>query len=722
MSKTLPMLATVEEVQALAERAFSVMDATPGLFEDDGPPAEQQRNHLAWLAAKEAIRFCASVAAQLGDARLVPLLARMFDEVSHWNTEADSDDHLIASCLTSVLKASAPAASVVEDLVYHESPTMRAAVARGLEPRDAKTIELLQGLSVDAVPEVRKPAREALAKNGEVPWWLGKFDSDPVERMLPEEAARHKKTLEKLSALLDLPRYQIFGKDAELAKLAGSLPDPLAVEAARIALSPGGSFHQDLGETGAMMISRPGGVEAFFEVCEAWSLLPHFYVHEPQLRIFTGAPREARLRACLALARWAAARPPEERSERDSPAAIAARFAGSGFPPDADPSPIIDLIVNEPEGPEHALDWVLDGLDDVVRVKGLDVTPIADRLLQARLDGFPGRWKRLHLGEELLDQLPPDMLRRAAEEAVRRDHPDTIRWGIEKLLLHLHDPERDPEPIEMARRFWEDPRTREGLLLRWDTAKTAISFLRAALRRGELDAGEAATTVRLVQEIWKEPAEETEDESEDEESEDQESEGDEDDSDEDDSDEDDGDESEEEEGEDEDASEEDDSESEDEEEESDEEEEKLTDLERYAAFLGPPELHGPVTEEEWAALRRARATWEPDKRVDWLTLLQALPKGPWVPEDWAFIERAVAATEGEDGEALQYFIATALHARPVPEALPLLERLIASEDPEDRGSIRRMLHEVKKALGMAEEDEGAGTRPAAREWMDDDEG
>ncbi|MFT3773461.1 MAG: AAA family ATPase [Minicystis sp.] len=679
MAKTLPNLATAAEIRALAARAMEVLEAYPGGDDDDrDSPLDddgEQRENAAFEAAREALRFCAAAAAQLGDAGLLPLLVDIVAELGNWDDHAYGYRVTALRGVTTLLRAGAPVDGVVEALAEHEEPQVRAAVALGLAPAGARASAILAKLALDPNVSVRRPAKAALAATGEVSWWTGKFESDPIARLTPEEALRHKETLEALSALLDQSPYMVENRDEKLAGLVGALPDPLAVEAARLVLAAEDSRLAKLTKLGAMMIARPGGIDAFLRVCEAWGKGRYFHASEDVVRMIADTSPEIRLDACLTLARYAATAPEQERTKQGGPVHIAAQIAGGAFPPGADLTPLLDLILAAPALPERTLDWSVTGLRAAFVNPAADPTPIAARLVEAQLAGFPGRWDALHTAAlELLRRLPRETLRAAAEEAVRRDDDQTVAWGLARLLSDAHDPEVDPDPLTMVRRFWEEPRLRQVMMSWWEMQHATISLVRDELRRGVLPFTDAARTVDLIDALWggrgsgmaglfpRTP---------------------------------------------------------------EEVEKGQNDLRaRYAAFLGPPELQGPVTDDEWAALRRARAALGPLGELDFRKLsraLMTLPSGPWHPDDRALLDRAVAVCEA--GDPLGYPIAMAICAKPDADLLPLFQRLVRLE-PDQRDTFKQGYFAVREALGLPPPVKGesaAGGASAPREWMDEPE-
>jgi hypothetical protein len=686
MGNELPNVATAEEIRVIATRALEILDLYGERDDVDelDDDAAAPRRHVAYRAAKEGLRFAAAAAGQLGDPGLVPILVRALREIEPWDGHAADDPGAIAEGLTALLAACSAVPPEIEELVEDPAPAVRAIVAQGIRPTSAKGTSLLEKLALDPVAEVRQAAKEALSAVREVPWWQGKFDADPAARLTPEEAVAHKETLVALSVLLDQPRILLRKADDALAALLDKLPDPLAVEAARILLSGGDRYDTRLPAVGAVMASRPGGEEALVALCQVWAKGRDGRGDE-YAQLILGVAPERREALCVALARWAASQPQRARRKMDSAPALAAGIAGKAFPPSGDLRPILELLLasDEEEGITRDLDWVVVGLNDAFEVPGVDPAPIADELIAARLAGHTGQWRALRSKcDDLLLRLPPAQLRAAAEATIHADGPHaevTQAWGLERLLVEAHDPSRDPEPIEQARRFLGDPRLRKAMLSGWEVKFTAVVPLREALRAGELDFVEAAFAVAVIHDLWggrvsgsipKSPklaAQAAQFGFRDHET-----------------------------------------------------DQRAARVARFAAFFGPEALRGPVTEDEWAALRRARAlhtTWD---HKAFSTALTALPRGPWHPEDRALLDRAMAARAG--GLEIEYAIATALAAKPQADDLRLFHELARLSDPDSRSLLRSCYVVAREIVGpLGPEHPAAEEEAAAREWMDEEE-
>ena len=105
MTAKLPIVATAEEIRAIAERAFEVLENSPSGFDDeeDDSSIEEEAAYVraapAFRAAREALRFVAAVAASLGDEALVPLVARALLVQDQWDSDGLSDTQEIGNSL-----------------------------------------------------------------------------------------------------------------------------------------------------------------------------------------------------------------------------------------------------------------------------------------------------------------------------------------------------------------------------------------------------------------------------------------------------------------------------------------------------------------------------------------------------------------------------------------------------------------------------------------------
>jgi hypothetical protein len=685
MAMKYPSVATAEEIRAIAERSFALLDVLAEGDEDTiddgiiGQEARVRRYH-AQRMAMEALRFCTATAAMLGDVSLLRIVTRALEETQYYDDRSEDDTETIGDALRRLLELGATPTEEVEELSESEDVRVRQAVASGLQPHGARALKLLEKLARDPVAEVRRPAQESLAKARDVPWWMGKFSSDPLAGMSHDEAARLRGTLEQISAMLDQQRYTLAQRHKELSRVAAELPDPLAIDLILTTLSAG-EKHERMPALGTLLISRKGGPEAFLRMCHVWSKQRDFYPRDHHAQMLTDAPHEARLATCLLLARFACAQPEDERQEMRSAAGIAADLAGKAFPPGEDVTPIVELLLALPPSgyPHGPSDWVVNFLGRALDVPGVDAKNVMDRFAEARLSGYPGSFQNVRVhADKLLLLLPRERLRRMAEEAIRKDDAETVRWGLARLTAEAYDPERDPPEAEMMRRFCDDPRLLRAILDVHDLRRKAAPWLRERLRRGELAFEDAVEVMEALGSMWggawsgffMRPEDRTP-------------------------------------------------------EKIVEQQEKMR--EPLQAFLGPEGLQGPVTDAEWAAFRRVRDATKFTERRHWHLALSAVQPGPrWHPDDRALLDAALAHLEEDDDVALA--IANGLALVPVAEDLPIFERLLARAPADDRSSIRRSLYDAREMLGLPEErapgagdDDEDDDEPRGGEWMDEED-
>jgi hypothetical protein len=674
-----PPLATASELLAIGERALAQLaaldeEAVPWDRETD---AQRLRRYWRGRSAVEALRFVAAAGLALRTPSLAPLLARAVEAVHGRGEHLDKDLGLMAEGLQHAL-AQGAAAEIVEDLVAHPDAAVRRALAAGLRPARAPERALLERLARDPVADVRGPAREALAALGEVPWWAGKWSRDPLAGLSPEEAEAHRAAIEQIAAVLDRPRYHAAHHDAELAAVASSLPDAVVVDLAETALSAPRSADTRMPALGALLVARAGGEEALLRLCQRWAKLPGFAVDAAHVAMITGAPRDRRVAVCLALGRRAARLGADLADEgAQKLGTILAKLAGEGFPPEEDPTPLLELALTCPTRAHRATHWIAHALVAPLGAGHALPAPLLERMFEAHVAGLPGAWwnvcgaVRAHLA-----RAPREAQRALAERAIQSDDEGTVAFGLGALVLDLHEPGRDPPVLELVAGFWEDPRLRAVLLSRSGDLRLALAGVRAALRRGGLDFETAERVVDTVGWFWGGPAGRGHARSKLEAG-------------------------------------------------SAEAERRLA---RYEACLGPEDLRGPVTAEEWALLRAARGRHPIWDTSAFRVALRTLPAGPWDPEDRAVLERALRHVEEEDRE-LVFLCGMAVEAKITREDLPILERLRElAPDPEDREHLEELLHDARAQLGLlpaedAEEDGDAEEAPAAqgsgREWMDE---
>ena len=666
-----PSLATAEELCAVAQRALSLIDhlaENPVPWADDPVTrAELQRRFELERCAFEALRFCAAAAAFTKAPGLAPLLAAVMDDAVEADREAEGDLSVLTGGLEAALRAGGRL-DAVEDLLDHAEPSVRRAVAAGLRVAGREERAALEKLARDRDPDVRGAARATL---GDVPWWMGKWSRDPLSLLDHGEAERHRAALEELSALCDKRRWKLTEDDEVMARLAATLPDALAVDFAETALSTLSAEGTERPLLGAMMMTKAGGVEALLRLLDRWCELPHFSVREAHLAMVAALPPEPRLALCMTLAERAAAMAdgPEEQHER---AQILGSLAAKAFPRDAEMEPLLALVLRIPRPDEGGYDRLGRTLAEPL-VDATSLPPaMLSQIFEAFVAGCPGTFCHLRrVAEARFEKLPPAELRAYAERAALSAGDEAAVWGLEKLLGSAYDPTRDPPKPALAARLCEDPRRRALLGDRYGTRGMIAPHLRAALRRGEADLHTALAAVETTGELWggvidfihgrshaRDPAPV--------------------------------------------------------------EESRRKSREQLGELLGPPALHGPPTEEEWAQLRAARARhlrWTPR---DVHVAMGVLPPGPWHPEDRALLERALRAAEEED-TSLARWIAPILCEKPDQDLLPLFAELEAlCEDLEDAQTVVRLGRATRTQLGLEVDDDEDDEDEDEDEDEDDD--
>lgn len=676
MPKKYPLLATAEEIRTIARRAITLLEILHEGHDDDeaawNDPDIQRLDNLVFRGAKEAMRFCATAAGLLGDASLLQLVATMLEEQGGWDDHADRDTDVVAEGLGELLRRGAPVTDSVEAFAASPSDDIRAVIAAGVRPTNERAVKLLEKLAKDPIADVRKPAQEALASRGELPWWTGKWQRDPLAHLPAADAEALRDPIERISAMLDDSRWALMKHDREFAELVAKLPDPIAVDVLETMLASGGNHATRMPLTGAHLLSREGGIEAFLRVLSGWAKTRAFHLTADHKAMVAALPHDRALVVGLALAKHALSAPAAMRDEVCTSYYLAAELAEAVMPPGADLSPIVALILEAPEvTTSRGMDFLMSKIASVLGAKNARPGALSERLIAARLAGYPGAWSRMSANvDKLLQKAPFELLRPAVEQALRSDDDKLARWGLRCILTDAHAAETDGSRLELAARLCKDARLR-GLLVADPTlTKMAIVPLRAALRRGELACAEALNVVSAISDLWGGVAAMffsralTSTEKED-------------------------------------------------------ARQKVRD--EHALFLGPEELSGPVTEDEWAALRRARDASPTNDYGAWMRMLSVLPEGPWHPDDRALLDRALASF-GEHPE-LAMPISMCLTAKATVDDLAIFDRLIEGA-PDHRALVRSNLYSTRERLGLPRkpaDDAPKAEVTSGGDWMDEDE-
>lgn len=690
-----PLLAKAAEIRAIFQNALALFESVEevGLAEDPDDRELIAEVNIRNAVGVEALRFCCVAAGLARDVSLLPLVAEALEILEGERDDTEKHLDVMAMALTDLLEAGAPVDTDVEGLARHADAEVRRAVAAGLSPRGDRALALLNALAADASPEVRLAARASLEEVQEVPWWQGKFRSDPAARLDAGDVARLKPALERLSELLDRDRTWLSPAiRAELVELAGALPDALALEVVE-SWHTGGHRHRtaDAGLL-ALMISREGGLDALARLCARWVEEDHSSLAKQLSEAIIALPEPRRVEVCLELGRRIAGL--TEREREASPAYMMAEAVGLAWPPGRDLTPMLDVLLSIPQHSNpHRGDMSASSMARGL-LDGADPGPILDRLIEARLAGYPGAWSSFGWQcDKMLERASGPALRLAAERAALSDDGKLAAWGIGSLLGAAHDPARDGPLSAVVERLLADPRARRVILGHHELSRRAVAPMRAALRAGELSYPEACTAIRIIGAVWGGVVDSNSvstrlDQDEDE-------------------------------------------------------------LEKWRAkarealgpFLGPPELHGPPTPEEWANLRVARAIaltrpgpggGHEDEREGQPPLgLAVLPVGPWSPEDRAVLDAALARMRAGDGDAALP-IGLMLAGKLEEADFPLFDELIARVDHDTKPLLRGIRSGARDALGIRGRPAGGGDEDEEdededededeqREWMDEDE-
>ncbi len=686
-----PILATSAELKAIAQRTFAAL----GLF--DRGSKERRRDPVErffpdFLPEAEAasLRFIAHAAQRLADPSLLPILVDLHRacHVSDFDTDqAEGNRRAAAAAIRATLAAGAAVTKHVWELARHADAALRTAVAAGLPPAGEDARRILEALVCDPVAEVRTAAKENLGRIQPTYWWQGKFSADPLATLPEADRARLEPALQRLSELLDSRYFHRDEHADEILRLLGELPDRLAVEAAERTLGAG-HFYQSLPkQVGALLLQRPGGVDALRRVCQAAPAADHHdHFDVPVKEILQAVPSDRRGTVCLEMLAVAVRAPDSERRQHRSAPVGFAEALVAAWPCEEDPSPILDAALSLPtvEGP--AIDWVRWTLAGFFKRADLDFTHVWPRLFQARLEGYPGPWNGLgHHVDPALDRAPIGPLRAAAEQATAGEDRVLLVWGMATLLQCAYDPERDPPRGEFVRRLHQIPKCRDAALESYGLRDWFLPAFREELRAGRLDLKHAGEIMESIDRLWGGLIASFQNEASPENRATKQAEA----------------------------------------------RSKLPDA------LGPAEIQGPPTPEEWRAYRAAR---ERDAFVDWSawhTALRVLPEGPWWPEDRALTDRAIQRwRDADEGSSLA--LAHTLGMKPTLQDLPLFDEFARKGDAEDLEFYARLKDCAERALGIeppAAADDSEVERATRRkrspgipapktgdvEWMDQEE-
>jgi hypothetical protein len=661
-------IATSAEIRAIFERATELLARLPGWVDDAGDDEDQDErvrsNNLSIYCATEALRFCAVAAAALREPGLGDIVVGVVDHLTDFESRAANHHRTAFEALSDLLAAGLRADKQVCGLAQSENAELREAVARGLRPLGDQERALLEQLASDPVAAVRKSAKKSLAGAAEVPWWNGKWKSDPAVRLLPGESASCGPALRRASELLELSSHALGNGDAlaELVGELGKLPGELAVEAIEQVCRASERYQlKSLQPLVLHMLERAEGLAAFERLVEHWGRSDAGLHHRDALpKIALAAPSETRLALWQRLIALVTAAPIGERSAVSrSPAFLAGAIAGEIWPPEVDVSPVLDAVLalhDDSLGP-YKHDYARRHVAAALVLPGVDPAPVLGRLVEARLAGYPGAWKGIgDVADALLARAPREVIRETAERALPSKDAPTLAWALGQLLGAAFDPALDGSPCERAGVLLAEPRLRAVILEHDRLVDRVLPVLRSELRRDLLSCAEAVETFEGIARLYGglavtsaleharrtgEPAEALE-------------------------------------------------------------RSRREAQAKVSVFLGPPELAGPPTQAEWEALRRARAANEPAEVEERSSLWRrTLSEGPWTPQERAELETLMGHFRAGEVDALEYDLAAGIGSKPDLELLPLLDEIVARCNTDMRPLAKRYRADARKALGIA---------------------
>lgn len=680
------------QIEELVERSMAMLDEySGGLFDDDPDDPEYNRDKSAGVsAALEGLRFAAAAIAWLGDPGLVETLERVVEEFSNgWELRADDHDDVIVDAIKSVIKAGA-APREVSVFAEHEVGSFRLAVAEALDVGAVDARAVLDALARDPDATVRAAATKKLSAVRAVHWWHGKFSRDPVEGLDAAAAEALKEPLQELSQLLDAPAG-VNRSMERIAALLGQLPDAAALDGAEHVLRMfDWTFQTDVFVLG-VMLARPGGSEAFLRLIrdpdkDVRRHLRLSFYDGPIAASFDPLSDERRDDLGRKLFAHALTVPHGHEAEHDSEWGSAARFASAAWPSSVALAPLLDALLDAATGAEpHGLRATV--LREAVKVFERDdvsLDPVADRILQARIEGYPGPWSLFSMTfDKAISHIPAARVRVTAERCLQSENAAALTWGLQKIFGELHDPARDPPLVEMAARFYEDARYRAAMQRDYSLRYRVVPFLRRDLRAGVLDFKAAKSAMACIDDLWgghhtqglingmlgmqrferldEEPPHVAT--------------------------------------------------------------ERAKSLERHAAFLGAEEFHGVPTALEWTRWREARDRAIEAGDVSWRPALEYVPPGPALPEDRVAIDRALALWREGDFKDI-FALAGALSRHPILSDLEVFDRLIR-DNPDDRDMLKTARQNARWRLGLPPippRPEAAAKSPAAKVAPEDDDG
>lgn len=506
-----------------------------------------------------------------------------------------------------------------------------------LDPDRPAERKVLEKLSGNLYRHIAKEARDRLATANAVPWWHGYFDHDPSAGLDEAAMSDLQPKFARYMELLDTDRDDYVD---ELFSLVQRFP-PQAKSGACLRIARHWRYKRLLGPVLGELLSVEGGARMFCDLVKENDEETYYDLGEGVKYLPSSTTPEQR----ADLAREALSRL-EGTTEKDFDDVLGrpstySRIAALSWHHDQDPTPVLDLLVEmadpNADSPSYGVGY-WNALVDRLDARWLPL--LQERFEQALEGDFLGRFSVLGPSlKSVAKRFPEAERRRMAFDVLnRKEAKRTVEWAVD-TVVHLA-----PEELD---RWLDDPRVRKHAF----HLSTPEIFIRGRreLRAGTLAPNEVGAMASQVSSLFGgqvnlfgrrragQPRQNAT---------------------------------------------------------------KKSNPVRDAIVAAAPDLAGPLTEEEWALIRRLRAEL-PASKVDEAGLEFLIPEGPWHPEDFAWLERLVDYVVTSKAQ-WAYFAALLCARHPSPEVLPLLEKLDDIEDPFDHldDRAKEISDEVRRALGV----------------------